>query len=244
MRFLRVLPLSFVLAAGCTITTGNTVTSTGKLEVHWTIAGSVDPVGCSSNGATGARIDIIDSSGSKVNAGADRQTCDAFGVSFPGTFVAGVYTVAVTLTGADGADVTTTAQGAFNIYDGQTTQAPIDFPTASFLHPTSGTGNLEVDWSIEGSKDATFCTSHGVAYARVDVLSAGTKVNTDADSQTCSAFATSFTSAFPAGTYTVDVTLVDASGTALTTTASTTTTIAADGTLDVVAFDFPSTSFL
>jgi hypothetical protein len=243
MRTLRALPLAFVLAAGCTITTGNTVAESGKLEVHWTIAGSVDPAACSVNGAAGARIDVIDANGAKVNAGADTQTCSAFGVSFPRTFAAGVYTVAVTLTGADGADVTTAAESTFTIYDAQITQAPFDFPTTSFLHPTTGAGSLEVDWSIEGSKDATFCTSHGVAYARIDVLSAGTKVNTDADSQTCSAFATSFTSAFPAGSYTVDVTLVDASGTALTTTASTTTTIAADGTVDIVAVDFPTSSF-
>jgi hypothetical protein len=237
--------LSFVLAtaAGCTITTGNAVTPTGKLEVHWTVAGSVDPGACSTNGATGARIDVIDATGAKVNAGADTQTCDAFGVSFPGTFAAGVYTVAVTLTGADGTDVTTTARSSIDIFDAQTTQAPFDFPTTSFLHPSTGAGSLEVDWTIEGAADASFCTAHGVTYARIDVLSSGTKVNTDADSQACGAFATSFTSAFPAGSYTVDVTLVDASGTALTTTASTTATISADGTVAKVAVDFPSTSF-
>ncbi|MGZ3448880.1 MAG: hypothetical protein ACXVEF_04740 [Polyangiales bacterium] len=244
MRFLRFAPLAFALVTGCTLSTGNTaVQSTGHLQVRWTVGGLADATDCTDNGASGARIDVIDANGAKVNGGSDSQSCDAFGVTFPGTFAVGSYRVAVTLLGVDGAAVTTTASSTVTVVDSETAEAAFDFPTSSFLHPATTTGKLEVYWSIEGSKDATFCSSHNVANARVDVLSSGTKVNTGGDTQACTAFGTSFADPFTAGTYEVDVTLLDASGNALTTTVSASATVPSDGTTGRVDVDFPATSF-
>jgi hypothetical protein len=244
------LAFSAPVAMGCTISTNSATdagmgSASGRLEVDWSIAGSVDPSSCTTAGASYVRIDVLDSNGTKVNNGADTQTCTAFATTFATAFSAGSYTVQSTLLGSDSVTAVTTTVSAPVVIptDGTTVRLPIDFPTTSFITPVAPTGKLEVYWSIEGSKDASYCSSHGVAYAQVEVLdSAGTKLDLGGDSQACSAFGTAFSPAIAAGTYTVHVTLVDDASTALT-TSTTSTTVISDGATARVDVDFPASSF-
>ena len=230
-------------AGGCTVTTDNT--NTGHVIAHWTIAGTTDATQCAAHGVVDARVDIVDGAGNHLNSD-DLQLCSSFSASFNESFPAGTYTVQTTLLGSDGNPVTTMASATIVVpSDGTTAEETSDFPTSSFLGTTTGNGKLEVDWTIDETADGTLCGTHNAVSARVDVIdSTGTKVNAGADTQTCSSLATSFTQSFNAGTYTVQVTLLDASGAARTTTASGNTTIPSDGTTVKAGFDFPESSFL
>ena len=241
-----ILLASALFLGGCTVTTNDgttTAAGTGRLAAQWTIAGSTDPAQCTATGVASARVYVLNSAGAKVNSD-DTQTCSAFGITFSEAFPAGAYTVQTTLLAADGTASTTTSSVPVTIAsDGTTAQVATDFPSSSFVHPTTGTGKLEVYWTLDGSTDAGECTVRNVANARIAVLdSTGAKANTE-DSQVCSALGTSFTQAFTAGVYTVQMTLIAADGTARTSTATATVTIPNDGSTAKVNVDFPATSF-
>ncbi len=238
--------------SGCTLTTNDTANDggtssagNGHLNVYWTISGGKDPNACTTGGASYARIDLLDLNGLKVNSGSESQACSAFGTTFATSFIGGTYTARITLLAADNATaVTTTASTTVVVpSDGTTATTAFDFSAASFLASTT-TGKLNVYWTIAGSNDTTGCSSHYATYAKVDVYdSAGTLLNGSADTQTCSAMGTSFTTGFNPGAYSVKVTLVgDDSSTARTTTVTSSTTIAAGATA-TVNVDFPVGSF-
>jgi methionine-rich copper-binding protein CopC len=243
MRFLFASMVSCLALSGCTITT-NDSPETGTIVAHWTVLESADPSACGA--AMNARIDVVDASGRKVNA-ADTARCDAFGATLVEGFPVGTYTVQITLLGADGAPVTTTASTPVTVSFARTTDVSFDFPSNSFLGapPTTGSGALEVHWTIDETSDGTRCDAHGAANAHVEVLDASSvEVNATGDMQTCSALGTSFTQTFTAGVYTVRVTLLAADGTPRTTSATSSVTVPSDGSTAQVTFDFPASSFL
>src|SRR5262249_54898945 len=133
LRAACVLGLGVYAGAGCTVTTDDNTTTTGRLEAHWTISGTVDPTQCTNNGAVNMRIAVLDSSGNKRNTD-DTASCSAFAASFNEDFPSGTYNVQMTLLAADGSARTTTSTISVVVpNDGTTASVLSDFPASSFI---------------------------------------------------------------------------------------------------------------
>ena len=106
----------------------------GHILADWTISGGKDPSSCTATSTATVRVDVVDSSGAKVNTGSDTQDCKTFATTITTDLAPGPYTVQVTMLAADGTTPRTTmATTSVTVVSAATATALIDFPLASFL---------------------------------------------------------------------------------------------------------------
>lgn len=103
---------------------------------------------------------------------------------------------------------------------------------------TPSNGTFELDWTIASGTDFSSCTATKSANISFTISQGGKSIGTY--TSTCSNFATTVDLA--PGTYSYGAAMVDASGTARTTTASNTFTIYSNQRT-IVPVDFPLSSF-
>jgi len=100
-------------------------------------------------------------------------------------------------------------------------------------------GTFELDWTINGGTSPSLCTQSASANISLTLSRGGSNVGTYTSA--CANFAT-YVDGLQPGTYTWSAKLVDAGGTARTTTASNTVTIYSNQR-EIVPVDFPPSSF-
>lgn len=236
-----VLGLACIVGSGaaCTVTAESSPATgaTGALEVSWTVASTTDPNMCAMYGATNLVIALTDSAGSSL--GTWSAACTAFALTVPSLTPGTVTLTGSMVDGTNQAVTTTVGPASVAIVAGTTATASLNFSAASFIGQT-GSGTLNLSWTIASQSDPASCTSHNVdsIHFRLEDTS-GNLVGAEL-MQTCSAFAT--TASYPAGAYTMSSELFIGS-TVRTTSATTPVTITSGATTQQTV-DFPETSFI
>jgi hypothetical protein len=103
------------------------------------------------------------------------------------------------------------------------------------------TGAVIVDWTIRGNKDPTDCLNSGATTIHIALADSSGALPMEFV-QSCTAFATTITGLIP-DTYTGTVELLDASGTARTTSVNLVPFNVFGGRTVAIAVDFPANSF-
>ena len=225
-------PLSAFLGANST---------TGMLQVDWTIASGPASAQCNTYGAVNIAINLLDSSGnlygSTTSAACSAQTTSVSNLA-PGN-----YTVNAKLVDANGQAVSSTASAsAVTITAGAKKEQAFDFPASSFTGSTGTTGTLEVDWTLAATTNASLCTAHNAVNIAVQVYDSSSSPYGAIHTASCSAFMILIAS-LPPGMYSVDGQMLDVNGQPATTKIPPQPVTIVAGTTTPEQFDFPATSF-
>jgi uncharacterized protein (DUF2141 family) len=232
--------LMLVLTGGCTVTTATSATGNGNLVVDWTILGSVDSGQCTAHGAQTVSVQVFNSSG--VEASSIAVNCSAFSATFNALPV-GDYTIQAQLESAGGATLANLpASVAATVQDGLTTSETVDFSESAFNTPVAGTGTLEIDWTIAGSADASLCATHSAQTLSIQVFDASNVQYGGTINAACSSLTASVTG-LPAGSYSVQAQMLDATGASITTLIGPLAETITSGVVTRQAVDFPEDSF-
>jgi T-Q ester bond containing domain len=216
---------------------GTTTANDGSLDLTWTVASSTD---CSVANATNIVLQLFDSNNTAVGS-AQTAACSALSATLPDV-APGSYTLTAKLVDTNGADATTTVPVPVVITAGTTTTQAIDFPRDSFETSASGTGSIDVTWTITSGTSATSCESHEAASISLQLYDAdGTTAVGDPILASCVAFETSITN-LPPGSYTLSAQLVNDTGSVSSLIPPQPVTVTS-GASAPEAFDFPSDSF-
>ncbi len=230
MRALCVCALSLLtlLLGACTVTS----TSGGTLQVSWTVNGLTDPNQCAAIGAQSVSITLTDANG--LQSGSSIVSCSSLSTSFSGLST-GAYNVAADLLDASG-NVLLTSTSGVNVTDGATSQDIIPWNQSA-----AGTSSLTVTWTVAGSAAATACASANATSIQINLYNSA---NALVQSPLLSCVTGTDTIAnLPADTYSLTAQLLDSTGAAATTAASTSGIIVSSGANTTQDVDFPSSSF-
>lgn len=247
------LALSSLAMGGCTtkVTDGGTGGSggggggvgvgTADLRVDWTIESTSTTTICGSHGVQNISIQLTDATTGGTTS--YLAACGSFTYTIP-DLPNHAFNISATLVDVNNQPLTTAATASLTLSDFNTNVAPFNFPTTSFLGtPATGTGWLEVDWTVESSTYASYCDAHGASAISIQVnnssgVAQGAPVNVE-----CSDFMGSIS--LPPGTYSVQAHMIDAAGQTISTTVSSTNlvTVTANTSSTPVFFDFPANSF-
>ena len=215
--------------------------TTGTLQVNWTIASSPASAQCATYGAVSVVVNIFDSSGNAygppTSAACSAQTAILTNLA------RGMYTVNAKMVDANGQAVSSTASAnAVTIGAGATTNQAFDFPVSSFTGSTGTTGTLEVDWTLASTTNSSLCSAHNAANIAVQVYDSSNLPYGTLHTAPCSAFMI-LVASLPPGVYSVDGQLLDANSQPATTKIPPQPVTIAAGTTTPEQFDFPATSF-
>jgi hypothetical protein len=231
-----------LLANACNVTTSNgSESSTGSVQVNWTVASSADATECTTYGAASVVFTLKTSSGA-VFGTPTTVSCSAFSVVIP-ALPADTYTMTAQMVDATGAPVgTATSPAPIVVTAGETATQSLDFPASSFTTSPTATGTLVLDWTIASGTDPTLCTTYAASSISVQLTDASNNPYGTAHVVACSAFTTTIAS-LPPGTYGVTAEMLGATGSPVTgQVGPSSITITAGGTV-TQPVDFPASSF-
>jgi uncharacterized protein (DUF2141 family) len=213
----------------------------GTLSVSWTVAESTAASGCTANNAANIVLQLFDTSNTPVGS-AESAACTAFIATLPNV-TPGTYTLTAKLVNTSGADVTTTVTIPGIVITATTATAqPIDFATTSFLTSATGTGSINVSWTIESATAVASCGAHNAASISLQLYqSDGVTPVGVALIDPCTAFSAVITNLTP-GAYALSAQLVNSTATVSTLIPPQPITVTA-GASASQAFDFPASSF-
>jgi hypothetical protein len=234
--------LSLAVLSACTVTTASdgTVEGTGNLTVNWTIASSPNATQCSVYNAQTVSIQVFNSNG--LQAGSATASCTSLTATISALPV-GNYTIqAEVLDVSGGALASLAAPVAATINDLATTSETVDFSAASFTTPVAGTGTLTINWTIANSADASLCASHSAQTMSIQIFNASNIQYGSATTVDCSALTASIVG-LPAGTYTIQVQMLDVNGASISSLVGPLTETLTSGEVTTQAIDFPDEAF-
>ena len=234
--------VSLAILGACTVTTtpSTPATGSGTLVVNWTIASSADATQCTTHGAQTVTIQILNAGGLQV--GSTNASCSAFSATINALPVGSYSIRAQLLDASGGALASLPTPVAATVQDSLVTSQTVDFPASSFGTPVAGTGTLELDWTIAGAADGSLCATHSAQTMSIQVFDASSIQYGATTTVACSALTTSI-AGLPAGNYTVQAQLLDATGASITTLLGPLAETISDGTLTKQTVDFPESSF-
>lgn len=124
------------IATGCSVDRGETspetppISTSGALQVAWTVRGASDEAACVNASAAAIDITILDSN--EASVGRFQQSCNAFATSVD--LEEGIYAADVRLIGDRGLALTRAVRiDFFTINPTSQITEPVDFPDSTFL---------------------------------------------------------------------------------------------------------------
>jgi hypothetical protein len=227
-------PLAFTLLTLLPLVgSGCAAVESGTLEVGWSLDGKATEARCEEYDAETVVVSVSDSSDTVYAS--EEFSCTEFTGTID-TLGVGDYEVVAQLFD-DGGDAVSSEVGPkdVTIEANETTSIVLSFDEEALSG--SGSGTVQVQWTIEGSDDSDQCALYGASYVQVALYDEDGDLYQDVSEADCSDFKTKLKE-LPNGSYFVAVQLVTASGSGVTEILGPDSVNVVSDTTSVVEFDF------
>ncbi len=237
-------PPRYLLSVGLLLSQlGCSLSGQGDLKVDWSIEEQTTDTVCSDYDVDTVKVTVLDRyERTYMSSEAD---CSEFSTTLD-SLAEGTYQVSLQVFDANANELSSQlGPKDVRIWDGKTSTVRFAIDRGDIsndLSPESGTGQLQVEWSIGGEAESAYCSGYGVDRVEIHLFDAAGDESGEGLVVACGDFETTVES-LHSGSYSVTAQLLDQAGEPLTDVKGPTIVkVEADATR-VVLFDFSLTDF-